>query len=199
MGQAAVRTGLSPQEYLEIERSSPERHEFAGGEIFAMAGGTREHNLTAGNIFAELRLALLQRRCEVYSSDMRIKIAATGRYVYADSAVVCGRPVFEDETRDTLLNPIVIVEVLSSSTEAYDRGDKFAQYRTIPSFQDYVLASQKEPRIEHFRRMPDGTWLLRILLPGETLVLDSIGCELAVDRAYLKVFDEPESGEGSAR
>src|SRR5690606_32322896 len=148
------------------------------GEIFAMAGATREHNLTAGNIFAELHLALRERPCEVYSPDMRIKIEATGRYVYADASVVCWRPGFDDQTRDTLLNPIVIVEVLSNSTEAYDRGDKFAQYQTIPSFQEYVLASQKEARIEHFRRLPDGTWLLRILRPGDRLILDSIGCEI---------------------
>jgi Uma2 family endonuclease len=198
MGQAALRTGLSPREYLEIERSSEQRHEYVDGEIFAMAGGTREHNLTAGNIFSELHIALPERRREVYSSDMRIKIAATGRYVYPDIAVACERPVFEDETRDTLLNPIVIVEVLSSSTEAYDRGDKFAQYETIPSFQEYVLASQKEPRMEHFRRLPDGTWLLRILRPGDRLVLETIGCEIPVDRAYLKVFEARGATEDSA-
>jgi Uma2 family endonuclease len=192
MGQAARSSGLSPQAYLELERSSEQRHEYADGEIFAMAGGTREHNLTAGNIFAELRLALLERNCEVYSSDMRIKIAATGRYVDADISVTCGHPVFEDATRDTLLNPIVIVEVLSNATEAYDRGDKFAQYQTLASLQEYVLASQKESRIEHFRRMPDGAWLLRILRPGDRLVLDSIGCAIAVDRAYLKVFEKPD-------
>lgn len=189
MGEAAQRTGLSQQEYLEFERASELRHEYASGEIFAMAGATREHNLTAGNIFAELHLALRERPCEVYSPDMRIKIEATGRYVYADASVVCGRPDFDDQTRDTLLNPIVIVEVLSNSTEAYDRGDKFAQYQTIPSFQEYVLASQKEARIEHFRRLPDGTWLLRILRPGDRLILDSIGCEITVDRIYLKVFE----------
>lgn len=188
MGQAAQRSGLSPQEYLALERSSEQRHEYADGEIFAMAGATREHNLTAGNIYAGLHQALLERPCEVYSSDMRIKSAATGRYLYPDVAVVCGDPAFEDETRDTLLNPAVIVEVLSNSTEAYDRGDKFAQYQAIPSCQEYVLASQKEPRIEHFRRLPDGTWLLRILRPGDRLVLESIGCEIDVARAYLKVF-----------
>jgi len=196
MAQAALRTGVAPEEYLDFERSSEQRHEYADGEIFAMAGGTREHNLVAGNLFAELRLALLERPCEVYSSDMRLKIAATGRYVYPDVAVVCGRPAFEDEKRDTLLNPTIIVEVLSSSTEAYDRGDKFAQYQTLPSFQEYVLASQKEPRIEHFRRLQDGTWLLRILRSGDRLVLESVGCEIAVDRAYLKVFEAQVNPEG---
>ena len=129
---------------------------------------------------------------------MRIKVAATGRYVYPDVSVVCGRPEFEDETRDTLLNPMVIVEVLSSSTEAYDRGDKFAQYQTIPSFQEYVLVSQKQPRMEHYRRLPDSAWLLRILGLDDKLVLESIKCEIPVERAYLKVFDSPDAAEGGA-
>lgn len=189
MGQAAARVRLTPEEYLALERSSGQRHEYADGEIFAMAGGTREHNLTTGNIHGELRLALMDRPCEVYTSDMRIKVAADGRYVYPDVAVTCEAPVFEDEVRDTLLNPKVIVEVLSDSTEAYDRGDKFALYQSIPSFQEYVLASQKEARIEHFRRVPDGSWIFRTLRAGERLVLASIGCEILVDRAYVKVFE----------
>lgn len=202
MGQAAARVRLTPEEYLALERSSGQRHEYADGEIFAMAGGTREHNLTTGNIHGELRLALIDRPCEVYTSDMRIKVAAGGRsqwgetphtpwpsrYVYPDVAVTCEAPAFEDEVRDTLLNPMVIVEVLSDSTEAYDRGDKFALYQGIPSFVEYVLASQKEPRIEHFRRLPDGSWIFRTLRSGDRLVLASIDCEILVDRAYLKVF-----------
>lgn len=195
MGNAAARSRLSPEEYLAFERASQQRHEYANGEIFAMAGGTREHSLTATNIVGELRAALRGRRCEVHGSDMRIKIPSTGRYVYSDGVVVCGRPVFEDDTRDTLLNPLVVVEVLSDSSEAYDRGDKFAQYQSIPSIKDYVLASQKSARIEHFRRLPDGTWLLRILGAGERLVLESTPREIAVDDAYLQVFnpstDEP--------
>ena len=191
MGNAAARSRLSPEEYLVFERASEQRHEYADGEIFAMAGGTREHSLTATNLVGELRAALRGRRGEVHGSDMRIKIPSTGRYVYSDGVIVCGQPRFEDETRDTLLNPLLIVEVLSDSSEAYDRGDKFAQYQSIPSIKDYVLASQKAARIEHFRRLPDGTWLLRILGPGERLVLESTGCEIAVDDAYLLVFDPP--------
>jgi Uma2 family endonuclease len=194
MGQAAVRSALSPQEYLAFERASELRHEYAGGEIFARSGGTREHSLIAVNIIGELSSALLGRACEVHASDMRLKSQATGRYVYPDGSVVCGQPIFEDATRDTLLNPVVVVEVLSDSTEAYDRGDKFALYQTIPSFQEYVLASQKEARIEHFRRLEGGSWLLRILRPGDTLVLESIGCSIPVDRAYLKVFDPHVDG-----
>jgi Uma2 family endonuclease len=191
MGDAAVRSRLTPEEYLAFERSSEQRHEFADGEIFAMSGGTREHSLIAVNIAGELRHALLDRPCEVHASDMRVKIQPTGRYLYPDASVVCGRPLFEDATRDTLLNPVLIVEVLSDSSEAYDRGDKFAQYRTIESLKEYVLASQKEARIEHFRRLPDGSWLLRIFQRGDRVGLDSTGIELSVDRAYLKVFDPP--------
>lgn len=191
MDDAAARSPLSPGEYLAFERSSDQRHEYADGETFPMAGGTREHSLTSVNIAGELRDALLDRPCEVHGSDMRIKIQATGRYLYPDASVVCGPPVFEDATRDTLLNPVVVVEVLSDSSEAYDRGDKFAHYRTIETLQEYVLASQKEARIEHFRRLPDGSWLLRIFLRGAQVRLDSISAELSVDRAYLKVFDLP--------
>jgi Uma2 family endonuclease len=195
MAQAAVRTGLSPQEYLDFERSSPLRHEYADGELFAMAGGTLEHSAIAANILGELRNALRGRGCRVLTSDMRIKIAATRRYVYPDGAVICARPEFEDEQRDTLLNPRVIVEVLSDSSEAYDRGDKFAQYRTLPSLEEYVLASQKAPRIEVFTRQPDGSWLLRIHGPGEQAELSSLGGALDVDRVYLDVFERDAMGE----
>lgn len=188
MGQPAQRTRISEQDYLAFERAAEERHEYADGEIFAMAGGTWEHSLTASNIVGELRAALLNRPCAVHGADMRIHIPATGRYTYADVLVACGEPVFTDETRDTLENPVVIVEVLFDSTERYDRGDKFEQYQTIPSLQDYVLASQKKPRIEHFHKQPDGSWLLRTAGPGERIVLESAACELDVDRAYVKVF-----------
>ncbi|WP_437317892.1 Uma2 family endonuclease [Sorangium sp. So ce385] len=196
MAQAAARTGLSPQEYLAFERSSPLRHEYADGEIFAMAGGTLEHSAVAANVIGELRSALQGRGCRVLTSDMRVKIAATRRYVYPDGAVVCSRPEFEDEQRDTLLNPRLVVEVLSDSSEAYDRGEKFAQYRTLPSLQEYVLASQKAPRIEVFTRQPDGAWLLRIHGPGERAALSSLDCALDVDRVYLDVFEQGATGDG---
>ncbi len=188
MGHAPVRTKISEQEYLALERAAEERHEYADGEIFAMAGGTWEHSLIASNINGELRAALLGRPCVAQGADMRIHIPATGRYTYADGLVVCGEPVFTDEVRDTLLNPIVIIEVLSDSTEKYDRGDKFEQYESIPSFQDYLLVSQKKVRVEHFHRQVDGTWQRRVLGAGERLVFESVGCEIEVDRAYLRVL-----------
>ncbi len=197
MGEAANKLKMTPEEYLAFERASEPRHEYAEGEVFGMSGGTREHSLTAMNIARELGVALLDRPCEVHGPDMRVKIAKAGRYVYPDASVVCGRPIFEDAARDTLLNPIVIIEVLSDSSEAYDRGDKFTHYQSIPSVTDYVLASQKEAHIDHFHRLPDGSWLLRVLGASDALVLDTIGCKIPVESVYRKVFGSPTSGDPS--
>ncbi|MCK6586049.1 MAG: Uma2 family endonuclease [Polyangiaceae bacterium] len=188
MGQAAVRTGVSPAEYLVFERSSEMKHEYADGEIFAMSGGTAEHSLVAGNVIRELGNAVADRGCRVLTSDMRVKIPGRARYVYPDASVVCERPIFEDDKRDTLLNPRLVIEVLSESSEAYDRGDKFRQYQTIPSVLEYVLLSQTEPRIEVFTRQGDGGWLLRAYGPGERVALASLACEFDVDRTYKDVF-----------
>ena len=195
MADPAERVRMSPEEYLAFERASEVRHEYADGEVFAMAGGTREHSLIAGNVVRELGNVLRTKPCEVHGSDLRIKIAASGRYVYPDASVVCGGTLFEDSGRDTLLNPIVIIEVLSDSTEAYDRGEKFELYRTIPSFQEYVIVSQKKVRVEHFQRRPDGRWVLAVLGADDRLELESIGCEVAMEELYLKVFrDGPDAG-----
>ena len=197
MGQAAARTGISEQDYLELERASPIRHEYADGEIFAMSGGTIEHSSVAANILRELGNALQGRGCRALTSDMRINIPATGRYVYPDGSIVCARPQFVDAHRDTLVNPRVIIEVLSDSTEAYDRGDKFAQYRSVASIEEYVLASQKEPRIEVFTRHPDGSWMLRVAGPGERVALRSLECAVEVDSVYRDVFEVGAAGEGA--
>lgn len=191
MAEPMIRSDMSPEEYLELERTAGERHEFLDGEIFAMSGGTREHSLISVNIGSELRAAFRPRPCEAFNSDMRIRIEAANRYTYADVSAVCGPPLFLDEKRDTLLNPTAIFEVLSDSTESYDRGDKFANYRTLPSLQEYVLASQKQVLVEHFHRQSDGSWLLRVYGPGESVLLPSLACELAVDELYWKVFDTP--------
>jgi Uma2 family endonuclease len=129
---------------------------------------------------------LLERPREVHTSDMRVKIPATDRYVYPDATVVCGEPVFEDGVLDTLMHPHV-VEVLSEWGERYDRGDKFAQYRSIPTVTDHVLVAQDAVRVEHFRGQPDGKWLLEILGPGEALALESVGARIQVDRLCLGV------------
>ncbi len=197
MGQAAARTRISEQDYLALERASSIRHEYADGEIFAMSGGTIEHSSVTANLIGELRTALQGREGRVLTSDMRIHISASGRYVYPDGSVVCTRPLFVDEKRDTLVNPKVILEVLSDSTEAYDRGDKFAQYRSVASIEEYVLASQKEPRIEVFTRQPEESWMLRVYGPGERVALRSLECAIEVDRVYEGVFDSAVAGEAS--
>jgi Uma2 family endonuclease len=187
MGQPAEKKGLSPAEYLALERASEMKHEYADGEVFAMSGCTRAHSLLTSNANGELREALLERPCEVHTSDMRVKIPATDRYVYPDATVVCGEPVFEDGVLDTLMNPQVVVEVLSESSEHYDRGDMFAQYRSIPTVTDYVLVAEDAVRVEHFRRQPGGKWLLESLGPGDALALESVGARIPIDRLYLKV------------
>jgi Uma2 family endonuclease len=187
MAQPMTRARVSPEEYLELERAAEERHEFLDGEIVAMSGGTAEHSLIAQNIIGELRSALRPKPCKVFTSDMRIRIEAANRYTYADAVVVCGPPRLADEARDTLLNPTAIFEVLSDSTESYDRGEKFAGYRTVPSVEEYVLVSQKQEQVEHFHRQADGSWLLHVYGSGETVSLPALGCELKVDKVYFKV------------
>ncbi|MFO0589925.1 MAG: Uma2 family endonuclease [Polyangiaceae bacterium] len=193
MADAAQKLTMTSAEYLAFERASLEqKHEFVDGEIFAMSGGTMEHGLLAMNIGAELRVALFDKPCRAVGSDVKVRSSPT-KYHYPDVSVVCGRPLFEDETRDVLLNPKVIIEVLSESTERYDRGDKFESYSAIASFEDYVLLSQDAVRVEHFHRQSDGTWIFRRLGPGETLHLASIQCQISVDRVYHRVFEESQS------
>lgn len=187
MGDAAEKLKMTFAEYLAFERASEQKHEFIGGEIYAMSGGTREHSAVTHNFARELGNALLDRPCEVHGPDLRVK-AGDGDCHYPDGLVVCGEPVFEDEKRDALLNPTVSVEVLSPSSARYDRRDKFESYQTIASLTDYILASQERVRVEHFHRMPDGSWNYRALGAGDALVLEAIGCTIPVDRLYLKVF-----------
>ena len=185
---AVAKKIWTPAEYLAAERSSPERHEFFDGEIFAMAGASFEHNKIVGNLVGELQSALRHRPCDVTPSDLRVKVSATGLYTYPDVTVLCGDPLFEDDARDTLLNPTVLVEVLSESSEGYDRGKKFRNYRSIATFREYVLVAQDAVSVERYTRGTDGVWSLHESGAGERLVLASIGCEIAVDEIYLKVF-----------
>jgi Uma2 family endonuclease len=186
--EAATDRRWTPEEYLAWERGRLEKHEFFQGEVFAMAGATEEHNLIVTNVVGELRSALRQGPCRVYPSDMRVKVSAAGLYTYPDATVVCSRPEFEDEHKDTLLNPQAIVEVLSESTERYDRGKKFERYRTLPSLREYILISQDEVLVEQYTREDDGSWTLREHRAGGRLWLSAIGCEIPVDEIYLKVF-----------
>lgn len=170
-----------------MERASEVRHEYSAGEVFAMAGATREHNLLAGNAFALLWNALRSRPCEVYPADLRVWIPATEQYVYPDVSVACDGPRFEDDTLDTLLNPAVIVEVLSESTEDYDRGAKFDGYQTVESLRDYVMVAQRVVRVVHYAREGDGSWRMKVYGPGQALTLTACDVRLAVDELYERV------------
>jgi Uma2 family endonuclease len=181
---------LSPEEYLALERRSEEKHEYLDGEMFAMTGASRRHNLIALNIAASLHSQLADRPCEPYMGDMRIRVAATGLYTYPDVVVVCGEPQLADDSFDTLLNPTLIVEVISPSTEGYDRGKKFAHYRTIESLAEIVLVSQERVEVERYSRQPEGGWLLlEANRLEDRLPLPSIGCELSLAAIYKRVFE----------
>ncbi|MBI5504503.1 MAG: Uma2 family endonuclease [Deltaproteobacteria bacterium] len=184
--QAARR--CTTDEYLALERSHPERHQYLAGEMFAMGGASERHNLVVMNAAGELRTQLKGRPCRTYANDMRVKVAPTGLYTYPDIVVVCGGPRFDDEQRDTLVNPSVLIEVVSPSTEAYDRGEKFAHYRRLESLAEYVLIAQDAVHVEHYLRQSDNQWLLSETdrLDG-MLRLPSIECELALAEIYDKV------------
>ncbi|MBX3438715.1 MAG: Uma2 family endonuclease [Planctomycetaceae bacterium] len=175
-------------EYLALERASDVKHEFFDGEIFAMAGGSRAHNLISLNIASELRNALEDSPCEVYPRDMRVKLP-TGLYTYPDVSVVCSEARFEGEGQDVLLNPLLIVEVLSPSTEAYDRGTKFEHYGQLPSLREYVLVSQDRVNVEHFVRADaQSPWVLTRSTVSETKAFfSSIERTLALAGIYAKV------------
>ncbi|MGH8057365.1 MAG: Uma2 family endonuclease, partial [Candidatus Entotheonellia bacterium] len=141
-----------------LERTAAYKSEYVRGEVFAMAGASPTHVLMVSNIVAALHGQLRHRPCTVYSTDLRVKVQASGLYTYPDVVVVCGDLQFDDDHQDTLLNPILIIEVLSESTKDYDRGGKFAQYRKIPSFAEYVLVAQDECHVEHFVKQAHGGW-----------------------------------------
>ena len=187
---SAGSAGMTYAEYLERERRSSTKHEFVRGELFAMSGARRAHNQIAGNVFALLWNAFQGRPCLVYGSDIRVK---TGDEVgtYPDVSALCGIPSFSDATEDELLDPRLVVEVLSDSTEAYDRGEKFEHYESIPALREYLLASSSRQRLELFRRNDDGTWSRSVHGAGASVRLDSVGVELAVDAVYARAFAEP--------
>lgn len=192
----SARTVVTPAQYLEAERRSAERHEYVNGQIYAMVGASRAHNCITLDAAAELRARLRGGPCQAFVSDMRVKVAATGMYTYPDVVVVCGEPQFEDAEVDTLLNPRVIIEVLSPSTERYDRGDKFAHYRQLPSLAEYVLVAQHRPAVDRFvRQETEGLWLLETVTGLDaTVSLAAIGCTLALRDIFERVeFDDPEA------
>ena len=187
---------ITAQEYLAFERRAEEKHEFVEGIIYVMSGGTREHGLVNANVVGELRDRLRSRPCEAYGGNVRVKVSETGAYVYPDVVVACGDIQFEDIESDTLLNPLVVIEVLSPTTEAYDRGKKAALYRQMPSLQHYVLVAQDRVSVEVFTRQ-GGQWgLTEATRLAETVRLDAIDCDLPLAEVYAKV-QFAEEGEAT--
>ncbi|MCA9711596.1 MAG: Uma2 family endonuclease [Myxococcales bacterium] len=187
---------MTEAEYLAMERASSEKHELWRGEVFAMTGGTLAHAMLAMNVGAALLGALGSRGCRVLGSDAKVHVPATRGFVYPDVSVVCGELQTYDGSRDVLLNPMVVVEVLSESTERFDRGDEFAGYRSIASLADYVLISQRLRRVEVYTRQADGAWLLRAYDDEQPAVrLPSVDVGLALDEIYRGV---PEAASDSA-
>lgn len=176
---------ISPEEYLLRERRAEYKSEYYEGEIVSMTGASRRHNLLTVNLVFQMKGQLGGRGCETYSGDMRVRIPDTRAYVYPDVAVACGEPHFEDDEVDTLTNPTLVVEVLSPSTETYDRGQKWEHYRRIPSLRQYVLVSQDRPHAEWYTRQEDGLWLFAEATGQEAKVrLESVGCTLRLADLY---------------
>jgi Uma2 family endonuclease len=183
-----AKTHVTPEEYLAYERRAEYKNEYIGGEIFAMTGASRRHNLITANVISLFWQQLRDKPCEVYPSDMRVRIPAANVYTYPDCVVVCGEPQFEDAELDTLLNPTLIVEVLSKSTAAYDRRAKFGYYRTLDSLAEYILISQNEYHVAQHVRRADGRWLLTDYRSREdTISLESVNCSLPLDDVYDRV------------
>ena len=184
---AAADTYITPEAYLASERRAKYKSEYIHGEILAMSGASRAHNIITVDMTTELNLQLRPRGCEIYSGDMRVRTSRTGSYFYPDIVVVCDKPRFEDNVFDTLLNPILVVEVLSPSTEAYDRGEKFAHYQELASLQEYILVSQDKIQVDHYRLMKM-QWVRQTFhAPEDMLLLNSIECKLPLQDIYTRV------------
>ena len=182
------RAFLTPEQYLELERKAEYKSEYFNGEMFAMAGAKEAHNLLVANLVAAIHRQIRERPCRVYPSDMRVHVNSTGLYTYPDVTGLCGERLFVDGQTDTLLNPGLIVEVLSPSTEAYDRGRKFEQYQSIGSLREYLLVASDRIHVDLYTRQPDDRWLLTsVNRPEDSLALDSVGARLTLSDLYEKV------------
>jgi Uma2 family endonuclease len=183
------------EEYLELERTSEERFEFWDGEIFCMSGASQAHDRILVNFIVHLSTRLDAAKCRVFSSDMRIKVPSAPPYRYADLSALCGEAQFEEIGGvDALTNPQLIVKVLSPSTEAYDRGDKFTHYKSIPTFSEYVLVAQHRPHVTHFFKGDDGRWMYDEANDLEAVLsLSSVGCELPLSEIYRGVSFDAEA------
>ena len=187
MSSLAAQTILTPEEYIASERKATLKSEYLNGEILAMSGASNAHNLITLDIATELNIQLRQKDCLVYANDMRVRTSPTGAYFYPDVAVVCNRPQFEDNVFDTLLNPILVIEVLSPSTEAYDKGEKFAHYQEIKSLREYILVSQNRIRVERYRLIKTQWAHTEFHQQADVMPLASIGAELRLQDIYRRV------------
>ncbi len=188
------------EEYVRLERDAVDKHEFHEGEILAMSGGTVAHSLITMNVGSSLHRRLQGKRCRTYDSNLRVRMHGTERYVYPDVTIICGPPQFDpdDSTGESIVNPSVIVEVLSPSTASYDRTIKFDWYRRTPSLTEYVMVSQDSPRIEVFRRESEQTWALEVSLgPEASARIPSIDVTLPLSEVYAGVEFPPPSPEPS--
>ena len=181
---------LTEEEYLRLERAAETKSEFHDGQMFAMAGGSPNHAFITGRA-----VSLLDRQipagCRVFTADLRIEIAAAGTYTYADCGALCGEPRFSSDQKDNLLNPLLIVEVLSPSTEGYDRGKKFELYRTIESFQEYLIVHQDRRHVEHYSKLDDGSWLLREYSGEGEVVIGRLNARIPLSELYATAIDLP--------
>lgn len=194
---AVVKTPhVSLEEYLVLERAARTKSEYHDGRIFAMAGGTGPHSQVAVKIAGALDRATAARDCHIFNSDMKLRIGENNRFCYPDVSGLCGRPEYFDETRDVLLNPSFIVEVLSKSTEAFDRGGKLALYMALPSVVEIALVSVTEARVDKYTRQPDGIWRFDGYSGLESRVpFASLGCEIPLNEVYAGVELDPPDPE----
>jgi Uma2 family endonuclease len=199
MGELARRPHISYADYLALEKKSETKHEWLNGQVFdmealGMSGGRPEHALRIGAVIEALRVALRGKRCNTYASELKVRIRETGLSTYPDASVICGKLEVDPEDDLAAVNPTVLVEVLSPTSEGYDRGAKFAHYRRIPSLRDYVMVNCSEPRIEVYHRGETGRWELSEAGAGESIEIPSIGVVLSVDEIYADPLAAPAAG-----
>lgn len=190
--EPAERTRFTEDEYLALERASQTKHAFIDGEIIAMAGGSPRHSLIAANVSGALGAALRDRPCAVLNSDLAVNIAAIGCYVYPDVTVVCGPPELSPKHAGAVRNPVLLVEVLSKSTQRYDLGEKFDLFRRLPSLMDFIAVRKDERRVQHWHRTDVGRWLLTEVEGDGIVELPELGVRLPLDAIYAKVELFPE-------
>lgn len=194
MPQKQEPSKMSEAEYLAFERQSDIKHEYIDGYAYAMAGARRKHSLITGNLFASSHSQFQGKNCEVHQSELRVKVSAS-KYFYPDITIICGKVILADNEFDNLLNPTVIIEVLSPSTEAFDRGNKFQFYRSIDSLKEYILVSQDIARIEGFSRQESGLWTFDASIGLDTsFKLSTIDCTFDLATIYQGISFDKDDG-----